>query len=107
MTAAESETLTRAALGAGVVLLLVITVFGIIWPRFMAWMAHFMTVVAGFAILAALIYGAAEYRDLRSDLRVFRATLSGNTSGLTARDRERYPALADPGASPDRLRKKE
>ena len=107
MTVAVSESLMLAALGAGALLLVIITVFGMIWPGFMAWAAHFITVVMGFALIAVLMYGVAEYRDLRSDLRAFRASLSGDTSGLTARDRERYPNIADPGGYLERLKRKE
>ena len=105
MTVAMSESLMLAALGAGAVLLLIVTVFGMIWPGFMAWAAHFVTVVTGFVIIAVLMYGVAEYRELRADLRVVRAALSGDTSGLTARDRERYPNVADPAGYLERLKR--
>jgi hypothetical protein len=107
MTVAMSESLTLAALGAGAVLLLIVTIFGMIWPAFMAWAAHFVTVVTGFAVIAVLIYGVGEYRELRADLRVFRAAVSGDTSGLTARDRQRYPNIADPAGFLERLKRSE
>jgi membrane protein YdbS with pleckstrin-like domain len=80
MSVAMSESLVRAAMGAGAVLLLIVIVFGILWPRFMAWAAHFVTVVTGVVVIAVLIYGVLEYRELRSELR---AKLAGESSGLS------------------------
>lgn len=89
------EALMLAVIGAGATLLLIVTVFGVIWPRFMAWAAHFMTVVTCSAIIAALAYGWVQYRDLRSDLRIMRARLVGDADGLSATERQRYQKLIE------------
>jgi hypothetical protein len=88
MAIALEDRLLVLTLFAGAAFLLPVLIAGVVWPRFLAWMAHLTTIVAGFLLIVALVFGALEYRKYRSEQRAHRAALSG----LTASDL-RYPVV--------------
>jgi hypothetical protein len=91
MAIALEDRLLVLTLFAGAAFLLPVLIAGVVWPRFLAWMAHLTTIVAGFLLIVALVFGALEYRKYRSEQRAHRAALSG----LTASDLRRHPQLGN------------
>jgi MFS superfamily sulfate permease-like transporter len=81
------------AAGIAAMAIIVVAILGMVWPRFLAWVANLVTIIAGTAVVFAIAFAVTVSGKFLNHWNMGLAALTGDQSGLTAAEKQTLKSI--------------